>query len=132
MDIIDFCLNKGIKITKQRKVIINVISDSNDHPDIEEIYNRAKNMDSDISITTVYRTINLLKQHEIVNEHDFGDNRSRYEVHKEDDIHHHIIDVDSGNIIEFNFQHEDELKKIANKLGYDLVDYKLELYVRKK
>ena len=123
----------GLKLTKQRMLIMEVVSNSEDHPDIEEIYRRACNKDETISIATVYRTVNLFKQLKIIKEHNFGDNKaSRYELVTEGDDHDHLIDVDNGHVVEFhNSDLSLLLEKIAKGLGYKLSDYKLELYCKK-
>ena len=119
---------KGLKMTDQRKLIVEIISSSTDHPDAEEIYNRAMKIDKNISIATVYRTVKMFEAAGIIAKHDFGDGKSRYEQYKEEH-HDHLIDMDTGNIIEF---HNEEIEKlqfeIAEKLGYKLIGHKLELY----
>ncbi len=122
------CLEKGLKMTGQRRVIARVISDSSDHPDVEMLYNRAVAVDSNISIATVYRTVKLFEEAGITQRHDFGDGRARYE--EADAEHHdHLIDLKSGKVIEFtNLEIEKLQKDIARKLGYKLVDHRLELY----
>lgn len=123
------CLEKGMKMTDQRRVIARVISDSHDHPDVEEVYRRASAVDSNISIATVYRTVRLFEEENIIEKHDFGDGRARYEESSEKH-HDHLIDVKSGKIIEFvNEEIERLQKEIARKHGYKLVDHRLELYV---
>lgn len=122
------CLEKGLKMTGQRRVIARVISDSSDHPDVEMLYNRAVAVDSNISIATVYRTVKLFEEAGITQRHDFGDGRARYE---EADVEHHdhLIDLKSGKVIEFtNLEIEKLQKDIARKLGYKLVDHRLELF----
>ena len=122
------CLEKGLKMTGQRRIIAKVISDSNDHPDVEMLYARAVAMDPNISIATVYRTVKLFEEAGITQRHDFGDGRSRYE--EADGEHHdHLIDLKSGKVIEFtNAEIEKLQKEIAKKLGYKLVDHRLELF----
>jgi len=127
------CLAKGVKLTEQRKIIAKVMSSSKDHPDVDELYKRVSNIDPKISIATVYRTIKLFAEEGIVTKHGFkGGEKARYEELSESH-HDHLIDIKTGEIIEFV---EDEIeklqKKIAEKFGYDLVDHKLELYGRKK
>lgn len=122
------CLEKGLKMTGQRRVIARVISDSSDHPDVEMLYNRAVAVDPNISIATVYRTVKLFEEAGITQRHDFGDGRARYE--EADAEHHdHLIDLKSGKVIEFtNLEIEKLQKDIARKLGYKLVDHRLELF----
>tara|TARA_B100001173_G_C15779252_1_gene458586 strand:- start:197 stop:610 length:414 start_codon:yes stop_codon:yes gene_type:complete len=126
------CLMKGVKLTDQRKIIAKVMSDSKDHPDVDELYNRVSKIDSKISIATVYRTVKLFEEASIVTKHDFKGGKARYEQLMEDH-HDHLIDVKSGEIIEF-VDHEIEKlqKKVAEKYGYELIDHKLELYGLKK
>lgn len=116
-------------MTDQRRVIARVISESTDHPDVEEVFKRASKQDSSIGIATVYRTIRLFEEHGIVEKHDFGDGRARYE--EADEEHHdHIINVRTGEIIEFFNEELEELQeRIAEKHGFELVDHKMELYV---
>ncbi|MBL4613240.1 MAG: transcriptional repressor [Emcibacter sp.] len=126
------CIEKGMRMTDQRRVIARVLSDALDHPDVEEVYRRSIDIDSRISIATVYRTVRLFEEAGILERHDFrvenGENRARFELVSE--IHHdHLIDVECGEVIEF---HDDEIellqKKIAEKYGYKLVDHRMELY----
>jgi Fur family ferric uptake transcriptional regulator len=122
------CLDKGLKMTEQRRVIARVLSDSDDHPDVEQVYRRATEIDPHISIATVYRTVRLFEEANILARHDFGDGRSRYE--EMPGTHHdHLIDLHSGRVIEFR---NDEIEKlqhfVAEQLGYDLVGHRLELY----
>lgn len=126
------CIERGLKMTEQRRVISRVLSESQDHPDVEEIYRRAVAIDPKISIATVYRTMRLFEDVNVIEKLDFGDGRARYEENREEH-HHHLIDVNSGAIIEFQDSELELLKKkIAAKLGYDLIGDKLELYgVRK-
>jgi|TARA_B100002003_G_scaffold138481_1_gene128114 Fur family ferric uptake transcriptional regulator len=126
------CKQKGVKLTDQRKLIAKIMSDSHDHPDVDELYKRVTKIDSKISIATVYRTVKLFEEAGILTKHDFGEGKARYE--KLPDNHHdHLIDVQSGEIIEFvNEEIEKYQKKIADKLGYQLVDHRLELYGVKK
>jgi Fur family ferric uptake transcriptional regulator len=122
------CIEKGLKMTEQRRVIAKVLSESSDHPDVELLYQRASKLDKNISIATVYRTVRLLEEAGIIEKHDFGDGRSRYEQ-QSDEHHDHLIDLRSGKVIEFaNAEIEDLQRKIAEKLGYQLVDHRLELY----
>jgi Fur family transcriptional regulator, ferric uptake regulator len=122
------CIDKGMKMTEQRRVIARVISDSQDHPDVEEVYRRAVEVDPRISIATVYRTMRLLEEAGIVEKHDFGDGRARYEEAAEHH-HDHLIDVKSGKVIEFvNKEIEKLQERVARELGYKLIDHRLELY----
>ena len=126
------CIKKGVRLTEQRKLIAKAMSDSKDHPDVDELHKRVSNLDSKISIATVYRTVKLFEEAGIVSKHDFKGSKARYEeVPKEH--HDHLIDVQTGKIIEFVDDEIEALqKKVAKKLGYDLVDHKLELYGIKK
>jgi Fur family ferric uptake transcriptional regulator len=122
------CLEKGLKMTGQRRVIARVISESHDHPDVEMLYQRAVAIDPKISIATVYRTVKLFEEAGITQRHDFGDGRARYEEASESH-HDHLIDLKSGKVIEFSNDAIEALQKeIAKKLGYKLVDHRLELY----
>ncbi|GGF54031.1 MULTISPECIES: Fur family transcriptional regulator [Terasakiella] len=124
----EMCIEKGMKMTGQRRVIAKVLSDANDHPDVEEVYRRSSEVDPKISIATVYRTVRLFEEAGIVERLDFGDGRARYEEASEDH-HDHLIDVQSGKIIEFHDDEIEELqRKIAEKLGYELVDHRMELF----
>lgn len=115
-------------MTEQRRVIARVLSDSHDHPDVEMLYQRASKVDKNISIATVYRTMRLFEESGIIEKHDFGDGRSRYEESSENH-HDHLIDLRTGKVIEFTNPEIEELqRKIAEKLGYELVDHRLELY----
>ena len=127
------CLAKGVKLTEQRKIIAKVMSSSKDHPNVDELYKRVSNIDPKISIATVYRTIKLFADEGIVTKHGFkGGEKARYEELSESH-HDHLIDIKTGEIIEFVDDEIEKLqKKIAEKFGYDLVDHKLELYGRKK
>ena len=127
------CLAKGVKLTEQRKIIAKVMSSSKDHPDVDELYKRVSNIDAKISIATVYRTVKLFAEEGIVTKHGFkGGEKARYEELSESH-HDHLIDIKTGEIIEFVDDEIEKLqKKIAEKFGYDLVDHKLELYGRKK
>ncbi|MBA4748683.1 MAG: transcriptional repressor [Sphingopyxis sp.] len=128
IDLEALCAEKGLRITEQRRIIARVISDSADHPDVETLYERASAVDSGISIATVYRTVRLFEEAGILDRHDFGDGRSRYEAAPE--AHHdHLIDVETGNVIEFVDPELEALQKvIAERLGYRLVDHRMELY----
>ena len=126
------CMERGLKMTEQRRVISRVLSEAHDHPDVESIYRRAVAIDSKISIATVYRTMRLFEDANVIEKLDFGDGRARYEENREEH-HHHLIDVNSGEVIEFQDEELEQLKKrIALKLGYDLIGDKLELYGVKK
>ncbi|MFQ5534512.1 MAG: Fur family transcriptional regulator [Sphingomonadales bacterium] len=122
------CVKKGMRMTEQRRIVARVLSKSHDHPDVEEVYRRAIEIDPHISIATVYRTVRLFEEAGILERHDFRDGRSRYEEVRENH-HDHLIDVQSGKVIEFK---SDEIEKlqhaVAEKLGYRLVDHRLELY----
>lgn len=122
------CIEKGLKMTEQRRVIARVLSDATDHPDVEQVYMRATAIDPRISIATVYRTLKLFEEASILERHDFGDGRARYEEASE--AHHdHLIDMNSGEIIEFfNDEIEQLQHKVARELGYKLIDHRLELY----
>ena len=128
IDLEQLCADKGLRITEQRKVIARVLSDSDDHPDVEQLHERASKIDSGISIATVYRTVRLFEEAGVLDRHDFGDGRSRYEPAPE--AHHdHLIDVESGKVVEFVDPELEALQKqIAEKLGYRLVDHRMELY----
>ena len=124
-----YCKDHNIKITEQRKIIVDVISDSDDHPDVESMLQRAKEKDSNISIATTYRTIKLLEEAGIIEKHDFGDGRSRYELIKAEH-HDHLVNIKTGEIVEFfNAELEQMKSSIADDMGYELVDHRLELYV---
>ena len=126
------CILKGVKLTDQRKIIAQVMSDSSDHPDVDELYKRVSKIDSKISIATVYRTVKLFEEVGILAKHDFKGGKARYEELSEGH-HDHLIDIKTGEIIEFVDEDIEKLKKkIAEKYGYDLVDHKLELYGVKK
>lgn len=122
------CIEKGMRMTGQRRVIARVLSTAEDHPDVEEIHRRAAEIDSKISIATVYRTMRLFEESNVVERHDFQDGRARYEE-ATDDHHDHLIDLRSGEVIEFVDAEIEKLQeRIAEKLGYKLVDHRLELY----
>ena len=126
------CISKGVKLTDQRKIIAKVMSESTDHPDVDELYNRVSRLDAKISIATVYRTVKLFEEAGILAKHDFKGGKARYEEMSESH-HDHLIDIKTGEIIEFvNDEIEVLQKKVAEKYGYDLVDHKLELYGIKK
>lgn len=122
------CIDKGMKMTEQRRVIARVLSMAKDHPDVEKVYRRASEMDPKISIATVYRTVRLFEEANIIERHDFGDGRSRYEE-ATDEHHDHLIDIQSGEVIEFQNQKIEALQEeIAEKHGMKLVGHRLELY----
>ena len=122
------CVEKGMRMTEQRRVIARVLSASDDHPDVEELYRRASEVDPNISIATVYRTVRLFEEAGILERHDFRDGRSRYEP-ATDDHHDHLINVQTGEVVEFNNEEIERLQEIvARELGYELVDHRLELY----
>ncbi len=125
------CLDKGLKMTEQRRVIARVLSDADDHPDVEEVYRRSSAIDDRISISTVYRTLRLFEESEIIQSHDFGGRRARYEPADQDEHHDHLIDIDTGTVVEFLDPELEELQvRIARRLGYDLIDHRMELYGR--
>ena len=126
------CKQKGVKLTDQRKLIAQVMSDSNDHPNVDELYKRVSKIDSKISIATVYRTVKLFEEAGILTKHDFKGEKARYEE-LPDSHHDHLIDVQSGEIVEFVDEEIEKLQEtVAEKLGYQLLDHKLELYGIKK
>ncbi|MBM0170315.1 Fur family transcriptional regulator [Altererythrobacter sp. C41] len=128
IDLEQLCADRGLRITEQRRVIARVLSESEDHPDVEQLHQRASAIDPKISIATVYRTVRLFEEAGILDRHDFGDGRARYEAAPE--AHHdHLIDVESGNVVEFVDPELEALQKvIAERLGYRLVDHRMELY----
>lgn len=122
------CIDKGLRMTEQRRIIARVLSASDDHPDAEELHRRANTLDASISLATVYRTVKLFEDSGIIERHDFRDGRARYEE-VPDEHHDHLIDVKSGQVIEFHSEEIEKLQEeIANKLGFKLVDHRLELY----
>lgn len=122
------CVDKGMKMTEQRRVIARVLSESQDHPDVEEVYRRSMLIDPKISIATVYRTVRLLEENGILEKHDFGDGRARYEE-VSDDHHDHLLDVKTGKVIEFQNKEIEALQReIARSYGYRLIGHRLELY----
>lgn len=124
----DKCIEKGLKMTGQRRVIARVLSESHDHPDVEMLYQRAAAVDPHISIATVYRTVKLFEEAGITQRHDFGDGRARYEE-ATDDHHDHLIDLRSGRVIEFTSEEIEKLQeRVARELGFKLVDHRLELF----
>ncbi|WP_439572354.1 Fur family transcriptional regulator [Phreatobacter sp.] len=124
----DACIAKGMRMTDQRRVIARVIASAEDHPDVEELYRRASSVDANISLSTVYRTVKLFEDSGIITRHAFGDGRARYE--QIPDAHHdHLIDLRSGRVVEFQSEEIERLQaEIARRLGYRLVDHRLELY----
>ena len=128
VDIESKCKQKGVRLTEQRKLIAQVMSKTESHPDVDELHKKVMKLDSKISIATVYRTVKLFEEAGIVAKHDFKGSKSRYEQAPEEH-HDHLIDVNSGEIIEFVNEEIEELqKKVAGKLGYKLIDHRLELY----
>ncbi len=122
------CIDKGLKMTEQRRVIARVLSDSADHPDVEAVHHRASAIDPKISIATVYRTVRLFQEASILERHDFGDGRARYEE-MPNEHHDHLIDLKSGKVIEFKNEEIEKLQReVAARLGYKLVDHRLELF----
>ena len=122
------CISKGVKLTEQRKIIARVMSESDDHPDVDELYKRVSKIDSKISIATVYRTVKLFEEAGILAKHDFKGTKARYEETTREH-HDHLIDINTGEIIEFVNEDIERLqKKVSEKLGYKLVDHRLELY----
>ncbi|MBL8836251.1 MAG: transcriptional repressor [Alphaproteobacteria bacterium] len=122
------CVEKGLKMTEQRRIIARVLSEASDHPDVEQVYHRATAADPHISLATVYRTVRLLEEANILARHDFGDGRARYEE-AERDHHDHMIDVRTRKVIEFqNGEIEELQRRIARELGYELLGHRLELY----
>ena len=128
IDIEALCADKGLRITEQRRVIAQILSEAEDHPDAEELYRRASAIDPHISIATVYRTVKLFEDAGILERHDFRDGRSRYEE-VPDSHHDHLIDLQTGRVIEFRNEDIERLQRlIAEELGFELVDHRLELY----
>ena len=128
----ELCKKRGVRLTEQRKIIAQVMTSSSDHPDVDELHKRVNKLDSKISIATVYRTVKLFEEAGVVSKHDFKGGKARYEKSPEEH-HDHLIDVNSGEIIEFVDEDIELLqKKVADKLGYTLVDHRLELYGTKK
>ncbi len=122
------CADNGLKMTGQRRIIARVLSESADHPDVEMLHQRAHKLDPKISIATVYRTVRLFEESGIIEKHDFGDGRARYEEMSEEH-HDHLIDLKNGKVIEFSNEEIEKLQRmVAEKLGYRLVDHRLELY----
>src|SRR5437899_8010485 len=122
------CIERGLKMTEQRRVVARVLSDAADHPDVEQVYRRASKIDPHISIATVHRTVRLFEEADILARHDFGDGRARYEE-MPSDHHDHLIDVQSGRVIEFRNEEIEKLQRfVASELGYKLIDHRLELF----
>jgi Fur family ferric uptake transcriptional regulator len=122
------CIDKGMRMTDQRRVVARILSDASDHPDVEELYRRASLVDPNISIATVYRTVRLFEEAGIIARHDFRDGRSRYEEAPQDH-HDHLIDMKTGKVVEFMDEEIEQLQAaIARRLGYRLIDHRLELY----
>ena len=127
-DIENKCITKGVRLTDQRKLVAKVMSGSDDHPDVDELHQRVTKFDSKISIATVYRTVKLFEEAGIVAKHDFKGNKARYEQTTQEH-HDHLIDINTGDITEFVNENIEKLQKqVAEKLGYKLVDHRLELY----
>ena len=125
--LLEKCNKKGLRITNQRELVISIIENSTDHPNVDELYKRASIKDNSVSIATVYRTVKLLEDAKVIDKHEFGDGKARYEQTREH--HEHLIDVETGEVIEFINEELEKLKnEIANKMGYELVDHKLELF----
>ena len=125
------CVESGLKMTGQRRVIARVLSDASDHPDVEEVHRRAHTLDSRISIATVYRTVRLFEEANIIERHEFRDGRARYEP-TEHGHHYHLIDIGTGKVIEFeDAEHRELMRRIAARLGFELVSLRLELFGRK-
>ena len=124
----EICVEKGMRMTEQRRTIARVLSQSSDHPDVEELYRRASSVDPNISIATVYRTVRLFEEAGILERHDFRDGRARYEQAQEEH-HDHLIDVQSGKVLEFRNEEIEEMqRRVAEELGFKLIDHRMELY----
>ncbi len=122
------CAEKGLKMTEQRRLIARVLSESQDHPDVEEVYRRAERLDPHISLATVYRTVRLFEAAHILERHDFRGGRARYEE-VPDEHHDHLVDIDTGKVVEFQSEEiEQQQRRIAERLGFRLVDHELVLY----
>ena len=131
IDLEQRCVEAGLKMTGQRRIILQVLSESEDHPNVETVFARARDLDASVSIATVYRTLHLLDEMNLVQRHDFNENYSRFEANL--DHHHHLIDLETGKVLEFQDEELEDLKeRIAARLGFELVDHRLELYGRKK
>ena len=119
------CIEKNLKLTSQRKIIAEVLSNSTDHPDVEELYFRANKIDSKISLATIYRTLNLFEQYGLIKKLEIGEGKARYEEFKKANEHFHLVDIETGNIVEFKNKDLEKLKeKIARELGYKLINSK--------
>jgi len=130
--ILSRCEDKGLRMTDQRRTIASVLEESLDHPDVEELYRRASSIDAKISLATVYRTVKLFEETGILDKHEFGDGRARYET-ADREHHDHLIDIETGEVIEFvDAEIEHLQEKIAQRLGFDLIGHRLELYGRSK
>ena len=128
--LLEKCQKRGFKLTNQRELVISILENSDDHPDVDELFSRALEQDKSVSIATVYRTVKLLEDANFIEKLEFGDGRARYEESGEH--HEHLIDVETGEVIEFIDHELEELKeKIANRMGYKLVEHKLELFGKK-
>lgn len=128
IDIEALCAQKGLRITEQRRTIARIISESEDHPDVETLHERSSAIDPNISIATVYRTVRLFEEAGILERHEFGNGRSRYEA-VTDEHHDHLIDLETGQVLEFHDLELEQLKaRVAERLGFRLVDHRLELY----
>ena len=128
--LLEKCQRRGFKLTNQRELVISILENSEDHPDVDELFTRALEQDRSVSIATVYRTVKLLEDANFIEKLEFGDGRARYE--KTGEHHEHLIDVETGEVIEFIDHELEELKEeIANRMGYKLVDHKLELFGKK-
>ena len=129
--LLEKCVAQNIRITPQRQIIIKVIEESEDHPDVDQLYRRSVELDDTISIATVYRTVKLLEEAGVIERLEFGDGRARYEESGEH--HEHLVDIETGEVIEFYDEALETMKEqIAERMGYELVDHRLELFVRKK
>jgi Fur family ferric uptake transcriptional regulator len=125
------CIERGLKMTGQRRVIARVLSEASDHPDVEELYRRASALDQHISIATVYRTVRLFEEQGILERRDFGGGRARYEPTEESN-HYHLIDIETGRVIEFqDAEHDTLMRMVAARLGFELVSLRLELFGRR-
>ena len=131
ISLLDKCIEQNIRMTLQRQIIIKVIEDAEDHPDVDQLYRRSVEQDDTISIATVYRTVKLLEEAGVIERLEFGDGRARYE--EAGDHHEHLVDIETGEVIEFYDEALEAMKvAIAEKMGYELVDHRLELFGRKK
>ena len=131
VSLLEKCISQNIRMTSQRQIIVRVIEESEDHPDVDQLYRRSVELDHTISIATVYRTVKLLEEAGVIERLEFGDGRARYEESGEH--HEHLVDIETGEVIEFYNEELEAMKQaIAEKMGYELVDHRLELFVRKK